>query len=69
MSIPGYDAWKLMSPDDERPQDDDEECPFCGAVTGQECLLESDEGEDPPCVTRADRFAKRVIDKLDEEPF
>lgn len=26
MNLPGYDAWKLMSPEDENPQ-----CEFCGA--------------------------------------
>ena len=49
MNLPGYDAWKTMSPDDERPDDDVQECPFCGSRSG--CGLESDDGDiEPPCV-------------------
>jgi hypothetical protein len=46
-----YDEWKLMSPDDERPQEEDDECEFCGARRGEGCWLEDDcdEGERPPC--------------------
>jgi hypothetical protein len=51
--LPGYDAWKLMSPEDERPDcgDMDEECPFCGAGKGGDCLLDdNDKDELPPCI-------------------
>lgn len=61
-----YDAWKLMSPEDERP-DGDDECPFCGAAAGEPCFLEDDciEGEQPPCVELEDR--ERDPDQWREE--
>ncbi|TIO15582.1 MAG: hypothetical protein E5X86_19620 [Mesorhizobium sp.] len=30
MDIPGYDAWKLASPDDDRDDFEDDYCPNCG---------------------------------------
>ena len=52
-----YDHWKLMSPEDESPlwNDENEECPFCGAFPGHGCLLENcddcdGKAGDPPCV-------------------
>ncbi len=32
MNLPGYDAWKTMSPDEENPQ-----CEFCGASERETC--------------------------------
>ncbi len=59
MNIPGYDAWKLMSPEEERQRDGlmPAECPFCGSWTGEPCFLEDEciEGEHPPCVDLEDR--------------
>jgi hypothetical protein len=68
MNLPGYDAWKLMSPDDERPQDESRECQFCGAWPGIACLLEDDciEGEHPPCYALG-RYEERDPDTWREE--
>lgn len=41
MNIPGYDAWKLMTPEDERSGD---LCPFCGAYSTNSCELEVETG-------------------------
>lgn len=41
MKIPGYDAWKLASPEDERG---DTLCPFCGAYSRRSCELEEESG-------------------------
>ncbi len=35
MDLPGYDEWKLQSPEDERRG-----CPFCGALSHLDCELE-----------------------------
>lgn len=37
MTIPGYDAWKLASPDDDLTL-----CPFCGAYSPRNCELEEE---------------------------
>jgi hypothetical protein len=52
-----YDDWKLMSPEDKRPLWDDEnyDCPFCGARAGQACLLEEVMGDDLPCARPEER--------------
>ncbi len=39
--LPGYDEWKLASPDDERS---DPLCPFCGAYSTRRCELEEEAG-------------------------
>lgn len=39
MKIPGYDAWKLAS-----PEDSDTLCPFCGAYSVRSCELEEESG-------------------------
>jgi hypothetical protein len=41
MNIPGYDAWKLASPDDDR---DDQICPMCGAYSSRSCELLEESG-------------------------
>ncbi|MRX31872.1 hypothetical protein [Aminobacter sp. MDW-2] len=41
MKIPGYDAWKLASPEDDRG---DTLCPFCGAYSRRSCELEEESG-------------------------
>lgn len=45
MSIPGYDNWKLASPDDERG---DTLCPFCGAYSPRQCEMEEETGGNCP---------------------
>ena len=40
-SLPGYDEWKLASPDDERSNT---LCPFCGAYSKRRCELEEEMG-------------------------
>lgn len=39
MNIPGYDDWKLASPDEDRS---DTLCPFCGAYSPRHCELEEE---------------------------
>jgi hypothetical protein len=70
MNLPGYDEWKLMSPDDERDvRGGDVECPFCGAWTGQDCLLDDQNSDGmPPCIgVLAYRQAVRDPDTWREE--
>lgn len=44
MSIPGYDAWKLMTPDEDYESKGGELCPFCGAYSPRQCDLEEETG-------------------------
>jgi hypothetical protein len=37
MSIPGYDAWKTETPEDERERLFGPLCPFCGAADTDHC--------------------------------
>lgn len=46
MNIPGYDDWKLMTPEDERERLLGPLCPFCGASDTRRCeLMEESGGE------------------------
>lgn len=47
MNIPGYDAWKLMSPDEEMNPRSGSLCPFCGAYSTRSCELEEEMGVCP----------------------
>ena len=49
MSIPGYDAWKTETPEDERERIFGKSlCPFCGAYSPDRCELEEEtEGNCP----------------------
>lgn len=38
MSLPGYDAWKTETPEDEHER----LCPFCGAYSPRQCELEEE---------------------------
>ncbi|MET3648080.1 hypothetical protein [Phyllobacterium ifriqiyense] len=40
MSIPGYDNWKLMTPEEDR--ESKSLCPFCGAYSSKQCELEEE---------------------------
>lgn len=44
MNIPGYDAWKLMTPEEDDEDRDVELCPFCGAYSPRQCELEEETG-------------------------
>lgn len=44
MNLPGYDAWKTMSPDDENPC-----CEFCGA--SERAFSAKVKGWQPDCCT------------------
>ena len=39
MRLPGYDDWKLMTPEEERSAT---LCPFCGAYSTRQCELEDE---------------------------
>jgi hypothetical protein len=48
MSIPGYDDWKLMTPEEEYEKRFGPLCPFCGAYSKRSCeLLEETGGSCP----------------------
>ena len=48
MTIPGYDAWKLMTPEEDRASRSGQLCPFCGAYSPRQCELEEEtEGNCP----------------------
>ncbi len=42
--LPGYDAWKLASPDDDAPESI---CPWCGAWSRRNCEMEEEMGSCP----------------------
>jgi hypothetical protein len=44
MSIPGYDNWKLMTPDEDYESRGGKLCPFCGAYSPRQCELEEESG-------------------------
>ena len=39
--LPGYDDWKLMTPDEDRREP---LCPFCGAYSPRQCELLEESG-------------------------
>jgi len=48
MSIPGYDNWKLMTPEEDYESRGGKLCPFCGAYSTNQCELEEEtEGNCP----------------------
>lgn len=45
MSLPGYDAWKLMTPEEDcEARSGGTLCPFCGAYSPRQCELEEETG-------------------------
>jgi hypothetical protein len=42
MSIPGYDNWKLMTPDEDYESRGGKLCPFCGAYDPSRCEMIDD---------------------------
>lgn len=42
MSIPGYDNWKLMTPEEDYESKGGKICPFCGAYDTSHCELEEE---------------------------
>jgi len=44
MTIPGYDNWKLMTPDEDYESRGGKLCPFCGAYSRRQCDLEDETG-------------------------
>jgi hypothetical protein len=44
MSIPGYDNWKLMTPEEDHEARFGSLCPFCGAYSPRQCELEEESG-------------------------
>jgi hypothetical protein len=45
MTIPGYDTWKLMTPEEDYEHRGGTLCPFCGAYSTRQCeLLEETDG-------------------------
>lgn len=39
MNIPGYDAWKLRTPEDEYEASGGKLCQFCGAYSPRQCEM------------------------------
>lgn len=42
MNIRGYDAWKLMTPEEDYERKGGKICPFCGAYSTRSCELEEE---------------------------
>ena len=42
--IPGYDAWKLMTPEEDYEARGGVLCPFCGAYSRRSCEIEEESG-------------------------
>ncbi|AZO29294.1 hypothetical protein [Mesorhizobium sp. M1B.F.Ca.ET.045.04.1.1] len=79
MSIPGYDAWKLMTPEEDYESRGGKLCPFCGAYSPRQCELDEDTGgvcaweesqPDPDALMEARRDDKRMAaDQRDDGDF
>ncbi len=48
MNIPGYDTWKLMTPEEDYESRGGTLCPFCGAYSSRQCELEEETGGSCP---------------------
>lgn len=44
MNIPGYDNWKLMTPEEDYESRGGKLCPFCGAYSTRSCELLEETG-------------------------
>lgn len=44
MDIPGYDNWKLMTPEEDYEASGGKICPWCGAYNTRSCELEEETG-------------------------
>lgn len=44
MDIPGYDNWKLMTPEEDYEASGGKICPFCGAYDTQPCEMDKEKG-------------------------
>lgn len=44
MSIPGYDNWKLMTPEEDYEASGGKICPMCGAYSPRSCELLEETG-------------------------
>jgi len=42
--LPGYDAWKLMTPEEDHESRGGKICPFCGAYSSRSCELDEETG-------------------------
>lgn len=70
MAIPGYDNWKLMTPEEYYEASGGKICPFCGAYDPRSCeLLEEsggvcpwEEGEPDPDEIMEARFPHDDLD-------
>lgn len=48
MNIPGYDAWKLMTPEEDYEARGGKLCPHCGAYSCEACeMIEDEDGTCP----------------------
>jgi hypothetical protein len=48
MNIPGYDDWKLRTPEEDYEMSGGRICPFCGAYSINTCELIEETGGDCP---------------------
>ncbi|RWD00140.1 MAG: hypothetical protein EOS58_30635 [Mesorhizobium sp.] len=48
MSIPGYDAWKTMTPEEDYESSGGQLCQFCGAYSPKQCDLREETGGSCP---------------------
>lgn len=44
MVIPGYDAWRLMTPEEDYERKGGSICPLCGAYSTRSCEIEEETG-------------------------
>lgn len=47
MDLPGYDNWKLMTPEEDYEARGGKLCPWCGAYGPERCELEEEMGSCP----------------------
>ncbi|WP_192246175.1 hypothetical protein [Mesorhizobium silamurunense] len=74
MSIPSYDDWKLMTPEEDYESRGGTLCPFCGAYAPRSCELREETGgscpweesePDPDAVMEASREDREFFARHD----
>lgn len=67
--LPNYDAWKLMTPEEDHESRGGKLCPWCGAYSPRQCELEEEVGSCPWQDSEPDPDYLRDLRNEDREDF